>query len=420
MNITILTVGSRGDIQPYIALGVGLKNAGYQVTVCTAKNYESFVRDNQLTYGFMDADFLEMLNMPEFRDGLNVGRSPLKLMRKINAMQKQIMTDAWHASQGADAIIYHPKAMAGYHIAEALGIPGFVSLPLPLLTPTRAFPSPILPPTLKLGGAFNRWSTGVLLGMISAPYHGLVNDWRVEQAGLPKRRRFASDMLRDGQPVPTLYCFSRHVVPVPDDWDEPVHVTGYWFLDQSVSWEPPASLVGFLNAGSAPVYVGFGSMTWNDGARAAQVVLDALARTGQRGVLARGWGGLKVNDLPDNVYMLDAAPHDWLFPRMAAVVHHGGAGTTAAGLRAGKPTIICPFIADQPYWGQRVLELGAGTKPIPQKHLTVDALAGAIHTAVTDRTMQARAAALGEQIRAEDGVGTAVGIIERTMRRKTG
>lgn len=171
----------------------------------------------------------------------------------------------------------------------------------------------------------------------------------------------------------------------------------------------------FLEAGPAPVYVGFGS-GGGRGDERAQIVLEALARTGQRGLLARGWGGLQATKLPDNVCMIDAAPHDWLFPRMAAVVHHGGAGTTGEGLRAGKPTVICPFMADQPFWGRLVYEQGVGPLPIPQRAFTAERLAAAISSAVHDTAMQQCAAALGARIRGEDGVGTATAIIEREVR----
>jgi sterol 3beta-glucosyltransferase len=212
--------------------------------------------------------------------------------------------------------------------------------------------------------------------------------------------------------VPLLYGFSPHVVPRPADWPPNHHVTGYWFLDPDDGWQPPADLAAFLAAGPPPVYIGFGSMANRDPAEAAQIMLDALAQSGQRGVIASGWGGLTPSDLPDRVHMLSSIPHSWLFPRMAAVVHHGGAGTTAAGLRAGVPSIIVPFFGDQPFWGRRVAELGVGPVPIPRRKLTASALADAITRAVTDPAMRARAAALGEQIRAEDGIAAAAAHIE--------
>jgi len=174
-------------------------------------------------------------------------------------------------------------------------------------------------------------------------------------------------------------------------------------------------LVDFLAAGLPPVYIGFGSIAGKSPAKTTTIVTEALKKSGQRGIIATGWGGLEASLLPETMFTIDQAPHNWLLPHVAAVVHHGGAGTTAAGLRAGKPTIICPFFGDQPFWGSRISELRVGPEPIPQKELTVENLATAIHVAVTDENMGRRAAALGEKIRIEDGVGRAVQFIEQAV-----
>jgi sterol 3beta-glucosyltransferase len=193
-------------------------------------------------------------------------------------------------------------------------------------------------------------------------------------------------------------------------------VTGYWFLEPPQGWEPPVDLVQFLQAGPPPIYIGFGSMSSRKPEEAADLVIQALARTGQRGVLYEGWGGLRKEQVPETVFMTRSIPHTWLFPRMAAVVHHGGVGTTAAGLAAGVPSIVTPFFADQPFWGQRVYELGVGPTPIARRRLTVDTLAEAIGHAVSDTEMRKRASLLGERIRAEKGITQAVTLIEQVSR----
>jgi UDP:flavonoid glycosyltransferase YjiC (YdhE family) len=203
------------------------------------------------------------------------------------------------------------------------------------------------------------------------------------------------------------------VIPKPADWDEHAHLTGYWFLNHSPKWQPHAKLIDFLEAGPPPVYIGFGSMMPANMQQTTELVLEALRQSGQRGILAQGWGGLEQPDLPDDVLMLRVAPHDWLFPRMAAVVHHGGAGTTSAGLRAGVPSIVVPFGADQPFWGNRIYELGAGPQPIPYRRLTIQRLNDAICSVVADQAMRQRAAMLGKRIQTEDGVAQAIGIIEQ-------
>jgi sterol 3beta-glucosyltransferase len=214
---------------------------------------------------------------------------------------------------------------------------------------------------------------------------------------------------------PILYGYSRHVVPIPPDWGAWLHVTGYWFEGTDPTYQPPAELATFLAAGSPPVYVGFGSMTDQEGEAVTRIVIDALKQAGQRGILLGGWANLGAGDLPPSILRIADAPHDWLFPRMAAVVHHGGAGTTAAGLASGVPSIVVPFFADQPFWGRRVAALGAGPAPIPRKQLTAERLAAAIRQAVGDAEMQRRAANLGALIRSEDGVTAAVSVVEKLV-----
>jgi UDP:flavonoid glycosyltransferase YjiC (YdhE family) len=207
------------------------------------------------------------------------------------------------------------------------------------------------------------------------------------------------------------------VIPKPPDWDDRIHVTGYWFLDPADDWAPPSALLEFLQADPPPIYVGFGSMSSRKPEETADLILLALVRAKQRAIILSGWGGLHKADLPDTVFMVDSIPFSWLFPRVAAVVHHGGAGTTSAGLRAGVPSIVIPFFGDQPFWGQRVAELGVGPAPIPRRRLTVERLAQAIQEAVTDQTMRQRAAHLGSRIQAEDGIARAVAVVQQTEKR---
>jgi UDP:flavonoid glycosyltransferase YjiC (YdhE family) len=236
---------------------------------------------------------------------------------------------------------------------------------------------------------------------------------RVKVLGLKPSAFWGPFAALAGTDHPSLYGYSEHVIPVPHDWSSQNHVTGYWFLEPSAEWRPPAELVAFLEAGPPPVYVGFGSMGSRNPEATADLVLESLRRTGQRGVLSSGWGGLTKSDLPDSVCMVGSIPHAWLFPRMAAVVHHGGAGTTAATLSAGVPSIVTPVMGDQSFWARRVSDLGVGPKSVPRRKLTVERLSDAIEAAVSDDTIRARSAALGEQIRAEDGTSRAVDLIEQ-------
>lgn len=427
MKIFILTVGSRGDVQPYVALGKGLQQAGHEVTLCTSSSFAEFVEAHGVTYAYMNDEIIQLIDSDAAREAMENTDSVLawiktavSLMKQVKPIQRKMLQEGWEAAQGAaqgaDAIIYHPKTLGGAHIAEKLGIPGFLSVPAPLLTPTAAFPNAIFP-EWPLGGGYNRFTYSLTNVMARGSYAGLVNEWRKETLGLPKQSQFHNEVVQtNGEPVLTMYSYSDHVVARPADWPETTVATGYWFLDQDEAWQPPEELVDFLEAGPPPVYVGFGSMSGRQPEKVAKVVIEALTQAGQRGLIATGWGGLQASDLPPTIYKIEAAPHDWLFPRVAAVVHHGGAGTTAAGLRAGKPTIICPFFGDQPFWGKWVHRLGVGPEPIPQKKLTAARLAAAIEAVMGDRAVQQKAAALGEKIRAEDGIGAAVKFIEAHVR----
>ena len=409
-RIMISTFGTRGDIQPFIALGKGLKTAGYEVAICTPEGFKPFVEEHGLHYLFMDNELLRLTQA--VLDELGGIGEMMNIPSKMKSALRRSMDDEWNAARAfqPDLIIYHPKCFGGYHIAEKLHIPAIMSLPLPFYTPTRVFPVPFLS-NIQLGQWFNRFSYRLIL-LPNLMYSGMVNDFRKKSLGLSPLGRFANWLVRsDGSPVPVLYPYSQHILPVPQDFPTHVHVTGYWFLDHAADWQPEPELVRFLETGSVPIYIGFGSMGAGKGEQRVGIVLEALEKSGQRGVLVRGWGGLKASDLPKSVFMVESVPHDWLFPQMAAVVHHGGAGTTAAGLRSGKPSVICPFMADQPFWARLVYQQGASPKPILQMHLEADRLADAIITAVQDKTMQNRAAELGQQIRAEDGIARAVEII---------
>jgi len=413
MQITILTVGTRGDVQPYVALGAGLRAAGHQVTVATSAHFAGFIAERGLRPATLSLDAMEMMETAEGRAALG-GKGILSLIKRMRPVMRQILDEGWAASQGADLIIYNPKALSGYHVAEKLGTPALIAHPAPVLAPTAAFPMPALPATNL--GPLNKLSYKLVLSASQGPFGGLINEWRREVLGLPPVK---SERLLRGQPIPILYGFSPLVVPPPPDWDETVRVTGYWFLDRPDSWQPPADLARFLAAGPPPVYIGFGSMAGRDATQTSAAVLEAVRRAGVRAVLATGVGGLEATSEGD-IFALKEAPHDWLFPQMAAVVHHGGAGTTGAALRAGRPQLICPFFADQPFWGHRVAALGVGPRPIPQKRLSADRLAAALATLTADAAMAGRAAELGAQIWAEDGVGRAVELVEAGGVRRRG
>ncbi|PEN11466.1 UDP-glucose--sterol glucosyltransferase [Longibacter salinarum] len=428
MNILILTIGTRGDVQPHVALAVGLRKAGHNVTLCTSPRYRNLFADRGLSFAPLSDDLVAITESVEGRAALedmssliSGVRTAVRLIREHGDIQRQLVRDGWKAAEAAqpDLIVYHPKMACGLHFAEKLGIPAVITPLYPIFLPTTDFPNiglAPLPLPRVLREAYNRGTHHLVQTVVRTVSTRYFREWRAQNGLPPAPRGTGVVRTSDGDRVPMLNAWSEHVAPNPDDWPESVETTGYWFLDRPEDWTMPDELQNFLAAGDPPVYIGFGSMARQHPERTTQTVLDALRRTGLRALISRGWGGLVPEDVPDSIYLFDEAPHDALFPLCSAVVHHGGAGTTAAGLRAGRPTVICPFFGDQPFWGRRVHALGVGPEPIPQKQLTPGRLAAALATVTRNERMREKAAHLGEQIRVEDGVGRAVARLEAVVR----
>ncbi|NNE65351.1 MAG: glycosyltransferase family 1 protein [Pyrinomonadaceae bacterium] len=417
MKVLVLTIGSRGDVQPYLALAKGLKDAGHEVLLATASSFEEFVTREGVDFFPMSNGLVELLTddlgreaIEELKGLFGAVKTHFKLIKTIKPIMRELVQDCWEAADGfrPDFIVYNSK-VPGADLAEALKVTCALAIPFPQLVPSSEMPTLGFPNV----GPLNRSSYG-LVRLFMGLYSGFVNKFRTETLGLPKRRRFGGlHHAADGTPLPVLHCFSEHVVPRPSDWPDCAYVTGYWFLKDET--EPSKELVDFLEEGDPPVYVGFGSMSGRKPEKVTAAVIEALKAANVRGIVATGWGGLKASDLPDSILKIDQAPHEWLFPRVAAVVHHGGAGTTAAGLRAGKPTIICPFFGDQGFWGNRVYELGVGSKPIPQRKLTAEKLTKAIKLVTEDESVEDRAKGIGDLISSEDGIARAVSVIEKVQ-----
>ena len=423
IKVLIVTLGSRGDVQPYMALGSALKTCGHTVTLCTCESFKTFITDHGLNYRYMNDDFIKLMKSEtgkqavEDTDGLiGAAGTTLKLFKQIKPILKQTLLDSWEAARTVDPdiMIMGSKGALAEPVAEKLGIPSAMAMPIPQLVPTAEVPAAGFP-CLKIGGWYNLLTYRIVklsMGM----YGRMLNEFRQSLLDLDRKPRSVGIFQRaDGRPIVRLHCFSRHVVPRPHDWPPDAHVNGYWFLDRLKSWSPPVDLQAFIENGDPPVYIGFGSMAGKNAGRLAASVAEALQQVNMRGVIASGWGGIETRTLPESIYKIDSAPHDWLFPLMSAVVHHGGAGTTAAGLRAGRPSIICPFIGDQPFWGLRINELGAGPEPIPQKKLTAIKLAEALQKVKQNQAMRQNARNLGSKIRQEDGITGAIDIIEKMV-----
>ena len=352
MRVAIHTLGTRGDVQPYIALALGLMQHGHAVQLAAPVQFAAFVQDRGIPLAPLPGEFLDVMETPEGKAAIAGGEgfgAGLKLLKHVRPMMRTLLDAEWAAVKGfgPDAIVYHPKSLAAPHLAEKLRVPSLLASPLPGFTPTSAFPSPLLP--FATLGPLNRLNHQLAIGGASLLFGRLIRDWRTSLR-LPARRA--------AQDSGTIYAYSPHVLPKPHDWSGDVLVSGYWFLNNS-SWQADERLSAFLQGGEPPVYIGFGSMPGLDPVQMTKLVTAALAKTGKRGLLATGGGALGVGANTGKVHFIGAAPHDQLFAHVGAVVHHGGAGTTAAALRAGRPMVAVPFFGDQPFWGRRIAELGA-------------------------------------------------------------
>jgi UDP:flavonoid glycosyltransferase YjiC (YdhE family) len=415
VKITVFAAGSRGDIQPCVVLSRGLLQAGYDVCLAAPEDFSVFAQEYGVNFRPLRGDVQKIMASDTGRAFMESGSAnPITSVRAFRTMLgpvvKEMTEDAYAACSDADAMVcLAVLSTFGQSIAEALSIPVINVEPTPLL-PTSAFPAPSWPIQRNLGRLHNYLSGIAMLQVVWLWYRPFVNEFR-QRLGLPTYT--ATAFHRVLRSVPLVSAYSPRIIAHPTDWPESVHVSGYLFLDAQADWQPSSELKAFLDAGDPPVYIGFGSMAGRRPDNLAGLIIDALEKAGQRGLLLTGWGGLRADLVPDQVFIVDSAPHSWLFPRMAAVVHHGGAGTTAEGLRAGVPSVIVSFAFDQSFWGARVKAAGLGPDPIRQKSLTVDRLAHAIRIAVTDRAMKERAASCAAAIRAEDGVGNAVKVIRR-------
>lgn len=417
MKFTILAHGTRGDVQPYVALGVGLMRAGHSVRLAAPELFRPFVADYGLEFAPLAGDPRTlMLDAVEKAGGRpNLFRIAPVVLKYVAPIARQVMQDARQACHGSDAIVHSfLTTLVGHEIALELGVPDFSALVFAIFAPTAAFPGPSFP-DLRLGRTYNRLTHQVFSKVFwlggRLAYRWIIRRRDPQSPPLSEWPFQASNQ----RPTPILFGFSPHVIPKPPDWGEHVHVTGFWFLEAQAQWSPPPALLEFLEGGSPPVFVGFGSVIARDAERLTEIALTALAQTGQRGILLTGWGGLASASLPDSVFMLENAPFDWLFPRVAATVIHGGIGTTAASMRAGVPTIVVPFTADQTFWGAQVSRCGVGPPPIPHRRLKAANLAGAIRCALEDQALRQRARDLGQLLRAEDGVATAIEVLENEL-----
>ncbi|SPO25608.1 probable UDP-glucose:sterol glucosyltransferase Ugt53A1 [Ustilago trichophora] len=452
MRIYCLTIGSRGDVQPYIALCKALKEHGHTPVIVSHPEYRGWVEGHGIEYRGVGGDPAALMKLSVehrifspafFRESIG----------KFRVWLDELLRECWEECQGADLLIESPSTMAGIHVAEGLGIPYFRAFTMPW-TKTSAYPQAFSVPSIEMGPSYNSSSYVLFDQIMWVATSGQINRWRKHMLGIGP-----TDMSKlDADSVPFIYNFSPAVVPMPNDWGDRVKISGYWFLDNPESnWTPPKEMSDFLEKARKDdkkiAYIGFGSITIENAEEVSNNIMKAVREADVRAIVAKGWsgrGGSKSKkkkkqqaakpqlqhqeshtsshiesedagteeehepeiEIPDDVFVVDSVPHDWLFPQIDIAMHHGGAGTTGASLRAGLVTLIKPFFGDQFFWANRVQKLGAGARV---NGLSVSDLTDALKSAASDRVMVEKAQGVGEKIRSEDGVATAIEFLYKNI-----
>lgn len=412
MKALLFAFGTRGDVQPYVALGAALEARGAEVVVATGQGFGDLIEGAGLSSRSLSIDFKKMLDSPEVQAALTTVRGKLATYRAMKFEFARQYEEMWATvcEEKPDFVVVSPKGFPAVPMARALKIPCYSTTLQPSYVPRGDFPHFLF--SRSFGAWGNRLTYRLFNWLALLGQNHSFGSWA--KANMPQgfdaRLAAFNGFHPDGRKLPILQAFSRHLVPPPTEWSEQTEpTTGYWFRPAPQTALPDA-LESFLQKGTPPVYVGFGSMPAADAERVATEVTHALKRVGCRGVLSVGWGALRSASQSEDVFVLKSAPHELLFPRCALVVHHGGAGTTHEGLRWGRPTVLCPTGLDQPFWARRLCAIGVAPEALPLDRLDAEALALRIQAARSP-DVAARAEQLGRQIRAEDGAARAADVI---------
>lgn len=413
MRISMITIGSTGDVRPYILLGKELKRRGHDITIAAFEPFRRMIQEAGLGFFPLAGDVMEvMANI--MKPGVQGVSFLTQVEKSLKDVAPALLRDLMRAGEGADAMCCTFFGSMYYSIAEKYGIPCIQTQYFPVdpngMTPIASAPG------LHLGKGWNYTSYRLGYLLISLLEKKYLTGWRRENGISVRKLRTKPDYELHGHTIPVIYAISPLVMPRPKAWNEHIHMSGFWWDDAPVDYTPPADLADFLAAGEKPVYIGFGSMVSGNMNKTFTTVIRAIHAAKIRAVVSLGWNSDKLH-LKSNsrIYFADYVPHDWLFQQVSAVVHHGGAGTTAAGLRAGKPTLVIPFGGDQPFWGSRVQALGCGPRPLRRENMTVQRLAKAMLDLTGRPSYRVAAEEMAERLRMEHGVQRAADLMEREI-----
>jgi UDP:flavonoid glycosyltransferase YjiC (YdhE family) len=414
MRVLIVAMGTRGDVAPFTGLAGRFAEHGHEITIAAYGAFAGLVAACGAEFAALPGDPRAPSSWTQVQHGSRVGTGPLGLARLMRMMTQEMVELAEAilaaARDRADVLLLSMPATLGYHVAEHLGLPS-MGVYLQPAFPTSEHPPSLLGFGRSLGGPGNRLVGELALGGTSLIFARAIKAVRARLALPPLSK---SELKKAMSAWPVQHGYSPAVLPRPRDWRPNLDVAGFLWPVTDPGWQPPAELADFLDDGPPPVYVGFGSRVFGDAPRLSRVADEALAMAGARGVIQAGWADLSARS-PHSI-TIGEAPHSWLFPRMAALVHHAGAGTSAAGLLAGRPTVSVPVVADQPFWAYRLAMLGVGPQPVPYRKLTAERLATAIKAAVNYLPYRDRSAELSGQLLAEDGAGRIVDAVEQLAR----
>ena len=421
VRICIQTLGTRGDVQPYVALAVRLIKMGHSAVICTGESFRKLVEDNGVAFHRVTSDLMALLNTEEGRQVLVSGvRHPFRAMRYarevVNPAFRKSLDDFWAGAQGAEVILYHPKALAAPDMAKALKIPCISVPPVPITYPVSEFPNMAIAPTANWGAALNRLSYS-MMGKADLSSLKEINDFRRKTLGLPARKAGVYAYEIDGRLIPIICPVSPALFEDVKSWNGRVYLPGFMYLDvkdQALNPEVEA----FLSNGDRPIVVSFGSMPLHRPQAFLSTLSEAFKMTGNRAVLLTGEMDVSV-DGDDSILAAKSAPHGLLFPRAKGIVHHGGIGTAAEALRSGAPQLILPFSGDQPFWAHRLHRLGYALPPLREKFLSAAKLADAFREMERPEHIR-NAAQIRGRLSQEDGCGSAAAYIEQIVKGGSG